>query len=72
MDLNDPDYSLKQLIEKAQVELDEKLEKCRYHAGMTEFYEGQADAAEKVLTRLQTAQDAVRKALGPGPREQEG
>lgn len=71
VDLNDPDYSLKQLIEKAQIELGDRTGKLRHHKGLVEFYEAQVEAAQETLARLQQAQVAVRQALGPGVRERE-
>ena len=70
VDLEDPVYSLEGLREKAQVILDEYIEKVRYHESTRDLYKACVDAQEAVVARLDKAIDAARKALGPSEREQ--
>lgn len=69
VDLNDPVYSLDQLIEKQRVIIKDREQKIAGWQVNIQHHEELLAMDEKTMHRLETARDAARKALGPSERE---
>ena len=69
VDLNDPVYSLEQLIEKQKIIIKDHEDKIAAWKVNIEHAEQLLESDEKTLHRLETACDAARKALAPSERE---
>lgn len=69
VDLNDPVYSLDQLIEKQSVIIKDREQKIAGWQVNIKHQEKLLAMDEKTMHRLEVARDAARKALGPSERE---
>lgn len=65
VDLNDPVYSLDQLIEKQRVIIDDRERRVQGWRDSIAREERLLDIDEQTMHRLEIARDAARKALGP-------
>ena len=72
VDLNDPVFSLGQLIEKQRVIIEDREQKITAWQMNIRHQEELLALDERTMHRLETARDAARKALGPSERERSG
>jgi uncharacterized protein (DUF3084 family) len=68
VDLNDPVFSLDQLIEKQRVIIEDREQKIAGWQSNIAHHEELLAMDEKTMHRLETARDAARKAVGPSER----